>query len=44
MNNNPYKIQLGVYLDTKNLRTEINQLDDKYKLKLGSGRNQIPGL
>ncbi len=35
MADTPYKIELGVKLDTNNLQTEINKLDDKYKIKLG---------
>ena len=30
-----YSIQLGVKLDTSDLKTEINKLDGKHKIKLG---------
>lgn len=32
---NDYKIELGVKLDTSDLKTEINKLDGKHKVKLG---------
>ena len=32
---NEYKIQLGVDLNTSDLKADINKLDDKYKVKLG---------
>ena len=30
-----YKIELGVKLDTSDLKTEINKIDGKHKVKLG---------
>ena len=35
MADNKYKIQLGVDLDTSDLKAEINKLDGKHKIKLG---------
>ena len=35
MDDNQYKIQLGVSLDTSDLKTEINKIDGKHNVKLG---------
>lgn len=35
MDDNQYKIELGVKLDTSDLKTEIAQIDGKHKVKLG---------